>query len=433
MTLRVIGAFGAGLTVLGVADLARTLSTGPLRDRAALWGAVCVGALLSTPYLWSFMVDGEQLAVPFVAWGLASYARGLSGVPRAHLWWSAAAGVLAVAAILTKQNFADVFVFVAALTGLRLLGRSLERGRAIRALLGFGAGVATALVLAAACVLAHGTSLSGVWYAMYMFRLDALTARGSGGISADRLATLGWAALLSGLAFVLVAVAVVGLLPGRRDAGVGSLLVLLAFDLVSVLTGTSYWLHYLIQPAIPAAAMVGILSSRRTRLELVAVACAVLSVFGIAMQLRAPPQTAEEQVGEAIGSSAAPNDEMVTVLGHAGVNLAAGLASPYPYLWVLPATELDPGGRHRAQGAAPRPRPAGVGGLVGARPLGPPRGAHRSAAGPVPHVREALRSHDLPAQRPRATGAAGQATGHRRRPGRGASPYALPAPLRSLP
>ncbi len=57
----------------------------------------------------------------------------------------------------------------------------------------------------------------------------------------------------------------------------------------------------------------------------------------------APPQTAEEQIGLAVGKVAEPGDSLVTVWGRANVGFAAGLASPYPYLWVVPALARDPG------------------------------------------------------------------------------------------
>ena len=50
-------------------------------------------------------------------------------------------------------------------------------------------------------------------------------------------------------------------------------------------------------------------------------------------------------MGEAIADVSAPQDTIVTLPGQSNVNYAAGLASPYPHLWALPARTLDPRGR----------------------------------------------------------------------------------------
>ncbi len=342
--LRLVGALAAGLTVLAVADLAGTLSPGPASGRARVWAAVCAAALLSTPWHWSFMVDGELLAAPFVAGGMALAARGLAGTGGRNLAAGAGAGVLATTALLTKQNFADVFVFVATLVALRLLGGSLGRTHALRVLLAFAAGCLAALGAVAAWTAAHGTSPSSVWYAMYAFRLDAERVHALEPAT-SRLATLAWASLLSGLAIVLLAGLGGAALRGRRDPDVLALLAVLAFDAVSVLAGGDYWLHYLLQPSVAAAALLGVLVGRGVELRPVALVCAVLAAVGVAGILLSAPATAEEQVGRAVRSAALPHDDLVTVPGHSNVNLAAGLSSPYPYLWALPARTLDRDGR----------------------------------------------------------------------------------------
>jgi hypothetical protein len=59
--------------------------------------------------------------------------------------------------------------------------------------------------------------------------------------------------------------------------------------------------------------------------------------------MASPPQTAEELVGKAIAGASRAGDSIVTVPGRPNVTYAAGLPSPYPYLWALPARTLDPG------------------------------------------------------------------------------------------
>ena len=120
---------------------------------------------------------------------------------------------------------------------------------------------------------------------------------------------------------------------------------MLAFDLFSVVAGTSYWLHYLIQPAVPVAVLTGVVGARWFVVRVVSVMAVGAAVVSWVLLVRAPAQAAEELVGEAIGEASEPGDTIVTVPGHANVTYASGLGSPYEHLWALPARTLDPGRR----------------------------------------------------------------------------------------
>ena len=340
--LRLLGALAATLTILGLADFARTVAGPRVGARAAGWAAVTGAALLSTPYQWSFMVDGELLAVPFVAWGLALTARAATHQGRHSVLAGAGAGALGVAAFLTKQNFLDVFVFQCALAGFSWGNRSLSGRRALEIAASVAGGAAAALLCAAAWVVAHHTSLGDLWYAMYQFRLDA--ARGAAHVvSLAHLLQLSVAAVLSGLLLVMLA-GVVGMVGrGRRDAAVWALLVLVGYDVFSVAGGTNYWLHYLVQPTVPAAALLAIVIARGARVRAVPLLVGLTSALGVLVLVLTPPNTGEEVVGNAIGRASHPGDGIITWPGRSNVNYAAHLASPYPYLWLLPAQTLDPG------------------------------------------------------------------------------------------
>jgi hypothetical protein len=338
--LRLMGALAVAATIAGVAWIARTAAG----DRAARWGAVASAALLCTPFHWSFLVDGELLAAPMVALGIALAGSGPLTDGRRGLVRSGLAGVLGVAAILTKQNIADVFVFMAAYLLIRALSRSAPFWTLVRHGIAFTVGILGSGALAAAWTIAHGTTLGAVYYAMYPFRYDA-----ADGFSWARLAQLGVAATLSGLTLLALWVVFSGVRRSNRDAWVGALLVVLVFDLYSIAAGGNFWLHYLIQPVVPVAALAGILVARGSWLRVVVVLSVPLALASWVMLLTAPPQTAEELVGQAIGRVAHPGDSIVTVMGRANVNYAAGLSSPYPYLWEVPAATLDPGGAKLAR------------------------------------------------------------------------------------
>jgi 4-amino-4-deoxy-L-arabinose transferase-like glycosyltransferase len=339
--LRYLGALAAAVTVVCIAWIAHLLD-GP---RAAQWAAVTGAALLSTPFHWSFMVDGELLAAPFVAAGIGCLLSGLAADGRRGLTLTFAGGAAGAAAILTKQNVADVAVFATALFLIGLLLGSVTVGKVVRHAAAFLAGVMVFGGVVAAWTVAHGTSLGAVFYAMYPFRIDAAraTSRGLTGISWNRVLELGVAALLSGLLLLIVWVAVWGLRRRNRRASVLALLVLVAVDLLSVAGGTSYWLHYLIQPVVAVAALTGIVAARESWARALSVGTAVMALLGWSVLMVSPPQTAEELVGKAIAGASRADDSIVTVPGRSNVNYAAGLPSPYPYLWGLPARTRDPG------------------------------------------------------------------------------------------
>jgi hypothetical protein len=335
VALRLFGAIAAAVTVACVAWIANSVA-GP---RAAKWAAVTGAALLSTPFHWSFMVDAELIAAPFLAAGIGCVISGTAADGRRGLLLSSAGGASAVAAILTKQNMADVFVFMAALVPIGLSLRSISFQRAARHSGAFVAGMIGFGAVVAAWTMAHGTSLASVYYAMYPFRLDAkeLTK-----ISWSGMEDMGIAALLSGLLLLTVAVAISGARRRNRDTYVLALLAVLAYDLFSVSAGTNYWLHYLIQPAVPVAALTGIVVARGSWVRLLSVGAVVMAVVGWGVLVLSPPQTAEELVGEAVADVSTSGDSIITLRGHSNVNYAAGLPSPYPHLWALPSRILDP-------------------------------------------------------------------------------------------
>ena len=204
--LRLVGALAAAVTVVCVGWIAHSVG-GP---QAAQWAAVTGAGLLSTPFHWSFMVDGELLAAPFVAAGIGCLLSGLSADGRRGWMLSFAGGAAEAAAILTKQNIADIPVFATVLLLAGLLLGSFTLGKVVTHAAAFLSGVVVSGGVIAAWTVAHGTSLGSVFYAMYQFRIDAAqaTSRGQAGISWHRLLDLGVAALLSGLLLLIVGVAV---------------------------------------------------------------------------------------------------------------------------------------------------------------------------------------------------------------------------------
>jgi hypothetical protein len=278
---------------------------------------------------------------------------------------------------------------MAALVAVGLLSRSFALRLALSHLGAFAGGVVAFGAVVALWTRAHGTSLGAVYYAMYPFRLDAAASAPTGAaFDWGRLVSMGAAALLSGLAVLMAWVVISGVRTSRRDIHVLALLVVLAFDLVSVAGGTNYWLHYLIQPVVPVAALTGVVAARGSLVRVWGVVAAVMALAGWIVLLVSPPQTGEEMVGTAIAGASSPGDTIVSIPGHANVNYAAGLPSPYPYLWATPARTLDPRGvkLKRLLGGSRAPT-----WLVSSRAVRPP--ARRSPVGAAiaDHYREVRR------------------------------------------
>ena len=122
-----------------------------------------------------------------------------------------------------------------------------------------------------------------------------------------------------------------------------ALVATLGYDLTSIYLGKSYWIHYLVQLAVPLALSAGVAVAHRPRISrLVAVAVAVAAVWAVVPAALHPGSPGGNRLGAAIAAVARPGDTLVTVWGHADVTHASGLTSPYPYLWSLPAETLDP-------------------------------------------------------------------------------------------
>ncbi len=349
--LRLIGVVAAVVSVVAVGWTAHRLA-GP---RAATWAALVAAAFLVSPLSGATEVDGELLAAPFVAVGFAAVVGALSTPSRRRaVAAGACAGAAGVAAVLVKQNMVDVFVFggVAGLLTARYVGPA-HLTRVAAGVVGGGALVAGVTAL---WTVAHGTSLAGVWFAMYPFRLAAnrVMAAHPSSAAVGREHTLLLDGALSGMVLV-VALLVTSVVRARRDHPSSSrasglaravpvaLAATVAYDVVSIYLGEGYWSHYLIQLAVPLALAAGLAADRRPRPARIAGGVVVASAAAAVLVAGPHPlPVGGNALGAAIGAVSAPHDTIVTIWGHSDVTRASGLRSPYPYLWYLPARTLDP-------------------------------------------------------------------------------------------
>jgi hypothetical protein len=340
--LRLIGCLATALVVIGVAHVARRLG-GP---RAATWAAVTAAALCVSPLLGGQAVNGELLAAPFVVGGMAAVLAAID-LPsdRRAVGAAALAGAATTASLLVKQNMADVAVFACVVLLVAWRRGEITTSRLMRSIGAAAAGALACLGVVAVWTMAHGTSLVGVYDAMYPFRVEAgrVMAASNRSTANARLWALVVSWALSG-GLVIMAVTAYALASRRlRMTAVWGLLATILFDVVSIGLGGSYWNHYLTQLVVPVAVLSGLLVTARqpgTRTVLGAVTLAAAIALGV--NLAGAHGTAGTSVGRAIRDVAQPQDTIVTTWGHADVTRASGLSSPYPYLWSLPAHTLDP-------------------------------------------------------------------------------------------
>ena len=202
--LRILGCLVTVLTVLGVAQLGRQLGG----RGAAGWAAVTAAVLLVSPLTGALSVNGELLSTPFVAWGFVAVVAALRGGRRSTLL-AGAAGAALVCSVMIKQNFVDVAVFAVAAGVLALWRRQLSASRARGLAVGFVLGAGAALAAVCVWTVANGTSIIGVYDAMFPFRIEAgrLLASPANHGSRARLAGLLLSWLICGGALAMVAIA----------------------------------------------------------------------------------------------------------------------------------------------------------------------------------------------------------------------------------
>jgi hypothetical protein len=115
------------------------------------------------------------------------------------------------------------------------------------------------------------------------------------------------------------------------------------FEVVSVLAGGSFWNHYLLQLVVSLSVLLGVAAARSAwSARLVVVASVLVGAVAWTVALPWQQSSLPRSVGTAIGAAAVPGDTIVTLYGHSDVDQAAGLSSPYPYLWSLPTKTRDP-------------------------------------------------------------------------------------------
>ncbi len=266
--LRLLGCLAAFSATLLVGLCAKGLAG----QRAGFWAA-CVAAVgFSSPALGALPVNGELLAAPFIAasiWAWVESAR--HPTPRWGLL--AVSGATASAAVLVKQNMVDGLLFFGVVTALQVTLHRADRLSLARTVGTWLAGAVGAAVAVLGLASVRGSSIGGIWFAMYPFRLAAADTI-QGASRHAHLVALGQLTALEMLSLGPIVLAVLGLIVVRHrrvrafDVRVvaPAVLVVAVYDLFSIVAGASYWPHYLVQLVVPTALAAGILTGRTPRL-----------------------------------------------------------------------------------------------------------------------------------------------------------------------
>lgn len=359
VALRVIGMVCAVAVVVMAAVLTHMAAR---EDRSAtltrLFPVPLAALLVSTPLFGASEVPGELLTAPFVLGGVLALIAASRRTGRPALAWSALAGVLAVAAVGVKQNAVDVVV-AAVLVALPLLRRYGVRF-VLSLAAAFSVGALAFLAVGLGAAAWRGTDIAGLWDAVVTFRVEAsrvIDASAPPAVS-GRAVNLFGAFVLSLLPVVLLALLwrVRHPLEGRLDPdrprewvdlrylGVG----LLAWEVVGVVLGGSYWLHYLLL-LVPGSVVLAAASAQRpaTRradrglaatlgLALVSLVAAHAASDGMG-----PARTSDARPIAYLRANAAPGDTATAAFGHPDILWESGLDSPYRELWSLPVRVRD--------------------------------------------------------------------------------------------
>ena len=350
--VRVVASLLAVLLVASVAAAARVLAG----RTAAGWAAWTAFALSSSVLLQAQRLNGELVAAAFVSVSVAAAVVALNGPPgrERRLALGMLSGAAASAAVLSKQNFVDGFVFVAvllAVTALSARGRAVHPGRRVASLgLGFAAGATLPLAAAALWSADHGGPVA-LLYAMFGFRSDAAAVMASWSPAAPlhRLGSLVLLALGSGVLLLGTHLLVRHRRRLLRAAPLPwAIAATSAVELAGIVAGGNFWPHYLIAlvPMVSLAVGLGVrprMPGRTTTRVLAGAAVLVtVTVSPVSAVQSAVAPSEAYVIGQWVGTSARPTDTITVLFTHANVINASGLEPGYPYAWSLPARTLDP-------------------------------------------------------------------------------------------
>jgi hypothetical protein len=291
------------------------------------------------------VVDVELLGMPFLLAGFAAViAAATTSSTRAEVLLGLLGGAAGAAAFLVKQSLFDVFVLAAVVLVLQ---------RRARPLVGILAGAAAVVGVATWAAHLRGTDAGALWDAVVVFRRQAASVIATSATDATghRLRGLLVALAVSGAPIVAVALA----RRTRRPSAIATDLRwpaagVLAWELVMVLGGGSYWLHYLMG-LVPGLVLLAAAAAQRPApadrtLRAAYAVAGISTVCALAWVVVNPVYRPEQEAVVWLQQHAQPGDTAVVGFGAPNILQATGMGSPYSDLWSLPVRVHDPDLEH---------------------------------------------------------------------------------------
>jgi 4-amino-4-deoxy-L-arabinose transferase-like glycosyltransferase len=312
--------------------------------RAGAAAALLSGLLSTAPVIEGFTANGELMATLPALVALALTAR---WQVRGGLRVMFLAGLFAGAGVLVKQSGYDgglaagLWLLLAAWRGWR------PAGEALRALGALALGVA--LIVGAAVLHGALTGFHDWWFAVADYRLSVESV--TTGSASERLSLFGDSLRTAGpVVGALVAVALPGVWLALRRPETVLLALWLGLSLTGFALGGLFHGHYYVGPLTPLCALAALALAALPPRPALAVGLAILV---LPVYKAWPAYTADGTrerslasssdtrivtdgaVGRYLHAHTRPDDRIYALYADAGLYLASGRRSPYPYLWFL--------------------------------------------------------------------------------------------------
>jgi hypothetical protein len=324
-----------------------------LRGRSGAGWSALVAASYSSTYAMSSTVMNERLlAAALVTVSCACTiaalrrARSASGDALAVL-----AGACATSALLVVQSYAEGAVFAGVLLFASWRVRALPGSAVVRIASGGLLGMLLPVAAVALGVLVSWLTASHVWFQMFGYRLQAAGVIGRSDNDFYRFVTLTVIAALTGF-LVLLFCFVCGYRQVKRYDNTATWVAVLAMIVASgaaMFLGGAWYNDYLLQ-LIPAVVLATAVMApqptwsglgMRCGAAMAAVAAVVATYLGLERPILGSTNS-QAAVGRWMAADSEQGDTGVVLWGKANVLHAAGMSSPYPYLWSLLTRTLDP-------------------------------------------------------------------------------------------
>ena len=352
---RLMGLLAVAVVVAAAGWIGHTLAG----RRGTAWAAIAAAVLVANPMIGTSEINAELLGAPLTLVSIGCLLAAVRPPVRRPLGWRrtalvALAGTAGAGAMLVKQNLMDALVFGSVLAVTAALAGRWPWTRSRRVLALGLAGALLPILATAVWAVTAGPGLVELWDTLYAFRFDASHAIGSVPSPANdaRRLTLGWLAVISGIAVVVAVGGATLWRPLRgRDPLVVATGALVGWEVVGILGGGSYWSHYLVGLVPGAVLVVAVTATRGPRTRRLGAAALAFTVASAVVSAGLQAGTARVRdarpdrtsvVGTWLRDAARPGDTGTVLYGNADLLLTAHLPPGTDQLWSLPARALDP-------------------------------------------------------------------------------------------